>query len=98
MGDDDRIGAAVAQNCRDIGVTLNGELTFMFRTTKRIDVHAWEEILTRHYNASLELPEDEAAGWIDGCLDEVRNRFGGRRKSGVAAYQVVRTVAETGES
>jgi len=79
--------ALVAVNCREIGMGMpNLDLgggtnaSILFRTERRIDVHAWEEILFRHFGAANERGErgENTDGWSDGAYAEVQAKFGGK--------------------
>jgi len=78
--------ALVADNCRDFGMGIEGEdfgngtnAVLLGRTDRRIDVHAWEEILFRHFDMSEAKAKcgEDTDGWSDAAYAEVFAKYGG---------------------
>jgi hypothetical protein len=80
--------AVVAGNCREIGMGIEGgdfdgtgaNGSLLARTERRIDVHAWEEILFRHFEESNARGArgENTDGWSDAAYAEVFAKYGGR--------------------
>jgi len=79
MADNDGdFGAAISPDGKYLGVFVDDDVTLLYECGEEVPLSVWNEILTRHFDASCDLPEEQVDGWMSGALDEVQRKFGGR--------------------